>query len=271
MEQRGDYVLGTHDDEVLRLGLQHRVWREHVLAAWRRAGLREGWRVVDVGAGPGYATMDLAEIVGPTGSVFAAERSPRFIPVIEAERRRRGFDHVVARETDVMESAPPGACDLAWCRWVASFVASVPKLARWIHDALRPGGVAVFHEYADYASWRFAPARPRLAEFVAEVMASWRAAGGEPDVAPALIGSLRDTGFRLCSVRPLVFAARPGEQTWKWPAAFVATNAARLHELGRVSREWADSVVEELRLAEADPESVMVTPLVLEVIAERSS
>jgi len=61
---RGDYVLGTHDAEVVRPGLQHRVWRESTLAAWRRAGIRPGWRVVDVGAGPGYATWDLAELVG---------------------------------------------------------------------------------------------------------------------------------------------------------------------------------------------------------------
>ena len=33
-----DYLLGTRDDEIERLGLQHRVWRPQVLACWRRAG-----------------------------------------------------------------------------------------------------------------------------------------------------------------------------------------------------------------------------------------
>jgi hypothetical protein len=66
-EQReADYVLGTHDDEVARLGLQHRVWRSVVTECWHRVGITHGWRVIDVGAGPGYATADLAEIVGPT-------------------------------------------------------------------------------------------------------------------------------------------------------------------------------------------------------------
>jgi hypothetical protein len=36
-----------------------------------------------------------------------------------------------------------------------------------------------------------------------------------------------------------------------------------------VSREWVDEVQQEFRAAEADPMSVMVTPLVLEVIAGR--
>ena len=38
-----------------------------------------GSRVIDIGCGPGYATLDLAEIVGRTGEVFAIERSERFL------------------------------------------------------------------------------------------------------------------------------------------------------------------------------------------------
>ncbi len=100
-------------------------------------------------------------------------------------------------------------------------------------------------------------------------MASWRAAGGEPDVALSLIAALRQRGFGLTSVRPLVFAARPGELMWQWPARFVATNVERLRALGRVSDAWAQNVVHELQLAEKDPDSVVVTPMVLELIALR--
>src|SRR5437763_284599 len=37
-----DYVLGTDDHELARLGLQHRVWRSRALDAWRRAGFNAG-------------------------------------------------------------------------------------------------------------------------------------------------------------------------------------------------------------------------------------
>src|SRR5262245_48840980 len=62
-----DYVLGTRDDEVARLLLQHRVWRPRALDAWRRAGFTTGDTIIDVGAGPGHASVDLAQIVGPAG------------------------------------------------------------------------------------------------------------------------------------------------------------------------------------------------------------
>ena len=78
-----DYVLGTNDEEIQRLGLQHRVWRPTTLECWRRAGISIGSRVIDIGCGPGYATLDLAEIVGRTGEVFAIERSERFLKIAQ--------------------------------------------------------------------------------------------------------------------------------------------------------------------------------------------
>src|ERR687892_90278 len=98
-----DYVLGTHDEEVARLGLQHRVWRPVATDCWRRAGITAGSRVIDIGAGPGYATIDLAEIVGPKGEVLAVERSSRFLEVAKQACAARGLLEVHFRHADLME------------------------------------------------------------------------------------------------------------------------------------------------------------------------
>src|SRR3954447_22411465 len=143
-----DYILGTHDEEVARLGLQHRVWRSVTSATWERVGLTHGWRVIDVGAGPGYATADLAEIVGPSGAVLAIERSARFLEAARERCKRRGLSNVEFREGDLMElSLGKIGYDASWCRWVTSFVSSPQKLIENIGGALRPGGIAIFHEY----------------------------------------------------------------------------------------------------------------------------
>ena len=118
-----DYVLGTHEEELARLGLQHRVWRPVVLDCWRRAGITVGKRVLDVGAGPGYAAVDLAEIVGPTGEVVALERSQNFVRAMEATCGARSLANVKIHELDLMKGEiPKGDYDFAWCRWVVSFV-----------------------------------------------------------------------------------------------------------------------------------------------------
>ncbi len=266
---RGDYVLGTHDAEIERLGLQHRAWREAMLGAWRRAGLHEGERVLDVGAGPGYVTVDLADVVGPEGRVVAVERSPRFAAVLRARCERRGLSNVELVESDLMSAPSLAGFDMAWCRWVASFVPSRETLARWLASAVRPGGRVVFHEYIAYETWSYLPRRPELARFVGEVMASWRADGGEPNAAAPFVEALAASGFRVVSSRPLVYTARPKDPLWRWPASFVPINLARLVELGRVTPDWTARVEAELSDAEADPESRVLTPTVLEVIARR--
>ena len=267
-----DYVLGTEEHEIERLGVQHRVWRHVVFDAWARARVGPGSRVLDVGAGPGHATLDLAELVGARGRVLAVERSARFASFVREQAKASGVQHIAVAEMDLMEDAIEEAgFDAAWCRWVACFVSSPAVLVRRIHDALRPRGIAVFHEYVDYASWRFMPGRPAIDRFVAEVIASWRATGGEPDVSRTLPALLEGAGFTVISARPFVFALRPTDDMWRWPAGFIRTGAPRLLDLGRVDRGWVDRVIADLEEAERHPGSWMLTPMVFEILAERTA
>jgi len=263
-----DHVLGTHDEEIARLGLQHRVWRSVVLDCWRQAGITTGMRVVDVGAGPGYATIDLAEIVGSTGRILAVERSQRFVEAARSSCHLRQLPQVTFQEADIMlEPIMAEGFDAAWCRWVACFVTSPATLLRRIRAALKPGGVAIFHEYANYATLQLAPAKPQVESFVSEVMASWRAQGGEPNVALQFPALLSEAGFSVRSVKPRVFTVSPSDFIWQWPASFIEINLTRLQELGRVTAEWAEAVRSEFRQAQANPTTWITTPLVLEIVA----
>jgi protein-L-isoaspartate O-methyltransferase len=270
MSQSKDYVLGTTTDEITRLGLQHQVWRPHMLGAWRRAGMTRKSRVIDFGAGPGYASLDAADIVGPGGQVIAIERSPHFLSFAQVQIDRRGIDWLRLVDADLMDGdLNLNNFDIAWCRWVASFVSTPAKLAAHVAAALRIGGRAVVHEYQSYATWRVIPRNPRIEEFVSAVMASWRASGGEPDVMPILLPLLLDAGFKLVELRPLIFAAQPSSFTWQWPAAFVAVNSQRLIDLGRVTQEWADALCLDFASLSANPDAVMITPMVMEAIVEK--
>ena len=117
MQSEKDYVLGTHDAEVERLGLQHRVWRPHASEAWKRAGFTPGQTLLDIGCGPGYASLDLAEIVGPKGRVIAFDRSRRFLDVLEAAARARSLSNIETHELDLdLNPLPNVRADGAWSR-----------------------------------------------------------------------------------------------------------------------------------------------------------
>jgi SAM-dependent methyltransferase len=270
MKNDRDYVLGTHDEELIRLGLQHRVWRPAVLDCWQKAGITAGSKVLDVGAGPGYATVDLAEIVGPGGLVVALERSARFVRAMEEACRARALTNVAINELDLMtDELPRGEFDFSWCRWVLCFVANPGLLIKKIGAVLRKGGLAIFHEYGHYRTWRFAPRRPSLEEFRAHVIATWQESGGEPDTGLELPAWLTRNGFAIRSATPHIFVLRPNDPMWEWPAGFIEVYLARLKELGRIDDAFADKVRSELREAEASKNSLMLTPLVLEIVAEK--
>jgi SAM-dependent methyltransferase len=263
-----DYVLGTHNEELARLGLQHRVWRSVVLDCWQRAGITVGKRVLDLGAGPGYATIDLAEIVGPTGEVVALERSENFIRAME--QGCRSLANVKIHQLDLMtDELPNGDYDFSWCRWVMSFVNDPALLIRKLGDVMRRGSAAIFHEYGHYETWHFVPRLPNQERFREHVIATWRESGGEPDGAVALATLLPASGFRIRSARPHLFCVRPKDYMWQWPATFIEIYLPRLIEMGRINREFADKVHVDLAKAEKDPNARMITPLVLEIVAEK--
>ena len=267
-----DYVLGTHNDEHARLGMQHSLWQEFVLDAWKRAGICTGTRVVDVGAGPGFATMDLADIVGATGHVTAVEISSKFAQEVKDQANVRGLKNISVHIVDLMHEDIPLAnagvqFDAAWCRWVCMFVPDVGALVRCVHNALRAGGVAVFHEYVHYETYGLQPPTPGIDSFTQAAMKSFSARGGNANIAGTLLKELRLQGFEIMSIKPIARAARPHEPLWQWPAGFIRTYLPRLVELGQVDNAFAENVLAELARAEQDPQSIMLTPTVLEIIA----
>ena len=272
MATERDYVLGTHEEEISRLGLQHRIWRPVALDCWQEAGITVGSRVLDLGAGPGYAATDLAEIVGSTGEVVAVERSRNFLRGMEERCRTRTLTNVRFHELDLMtDSLPRGPYDFSWCRWVASFVTDPELLIRKLAGVMPPGSVALFHEYGHYLSWRFVPRLPNQERLAREVEASWAAAGGKADVGLDLPTYLAQNGFVVRSALPRIYCVGPSDYMWQWPASFVGIGLARLQELGRIDARFADKVEKEVAEAGANPNTLLITPLVLEILAEKVS
>ena len=67
----------------------------------------------------------------------------------------------------------------------------------------------------------------------------------------------------------LTEATRPTDFVWQRPASFAISNSERLVELGMMQRADADRLQGDLRESVHNPNAVMMTPLVLEIIAEK--
>jgi SAM-dependent methyltransferase len=265
-----DYVLGTHDAEISRLHLQHGIWQALVHDCWARAGIKPGQHVIDIGCGPGFASKDLADVVGPTGRVTGIERSERFISYADALCRQSNHDNVSFLKADVMlDDLEVRDADAVWCRWLAIFVSDPALLVRKMAAALKPGGRLVFHEYVHYETYQSIPHSKHLEQFVRHVMDSWREFGGEPNVARTLPDHLAAAGCRLLETRPISFSAQPHQPVWQWPASFIDINLQRMLELGQVDAAWAETLRADFAALQGNPNAVLITPMVLEIIAEK--
>ncbi|HEX5052931.1 MAG TPA: methyltransferase domain-containing protein [Planctomycetota bacterium] len=269
-----EYVLGTGDDELARLALQHRLWSDAALAAWKRAGIAPGQRVLDVGCGPGYACFDLAPLVTSTGAVLGIDESANFVAHAREQAKARGLPQVAAVQGDVQDFAGPQVgeqpFDLAYARWVLCFVREPAAVVRNVAHRLRPGGHFVVHDYFNYGSMTLAPRRRSHDLAVAATMSAWRDNGGDPDVVGRLPGMLAEHGLRLVHLDVHQRIARGSDSMFAWPDTWWRTFAPKLVAMGRLAQTDCDELLADLTAVRHSDTAFVQCPPVYELIAQKA-
>lgn len=262
-----EYVLGTGEDELVRLGFQHRVWQSHTAALWERAGVAPGMTVLDVGAGPGYATLDLAHFVGPKGRVIAVDESDRFVTRLRewvAPAAPAPIDIVRADVHDL--DLPENSVDAAYARWVLCFVRDPKRVIERVARALRPGAVFMVQDYFNYHMMALAPRSAAFERIVPAVRASWAAMGGDADVMGRVPTMCVELGLEIRDIRCHARVARPGDLLWQWPETFFANFIPRLIQQGHLSQADAEAFAADWKARREDPGAFFSVPPVYEAI-----
>jgi SAM-dependent methyltransferase len=235
-------------------------WNEHApqIRAWLAtatdamldmAAIGSRSRVLDVAAGSGDQTLDIAQRVGPDGYVLATDLSPAILALAQRNAERAGHRHV---ETKVADGERLPVAD-------ASFDAAVSRLGlmffpdplqglREMHRATRPGGRACTMVFS----------RPDRNPCVTILMSTALKYAGLAPRDPFQPGGLLSLGkpgladelFRAAGFRDV--ATTTLDAPFRLPTArhyldFVRTSASPIQQiLGRLDRAAADAAWAEM-------------------------
>ena len=113
-------------------------------AALKASAAQPGDKVIDVGCGCGDTSIELAQMVGKSGTVLGIDVS---VPMLEAARSRAAdmdCPHLVFREGDASETTLPVNNDLVFSRFGAMFFSEPTQAFSHLRGSLRVGGRCVF-------------------------------------------------------------------------------------------------------------------------------
>lgn len=130
--------------------------------------LDKGMVVADIGAGVGYYAFRIAELVGPTGKVYANEIQPEMLALLKKRQRKNKINNVeplLGTERD--PKLPDASCDVILMVDVYHEFSHPQDMLAKLRAALKPNGRLIFLEYRKEDP--YVPIRPEHKMSVKEV------------------------------------------------------------------------------------------------------
>lgn len=154
-------------------------------------GLQAGWKVLDVGSGPGYLASDMAVTVGGSGEVHGVDISDELLAL--ARQKYAGCAHLEFHNADATKLPFPSAYfDVVVVTQVLEYLKDVDAALREFNRVLRPGGrILVLDTDWDSIVWH-----SNNPERMKKILQVWDQHLVDPYLPRSLMARLAKTGFR---------------------------------------------------------------------------
>jgi SAM-dependent methyltransferase len=233
-------------------------------AAYLLPHLQPGWRLLDVGCGPGTITLGLAEAVAP-GEVVGVDFAEEAVRSAQAEAQERGDTRTRFRRADV--TALPfedDSFDVVHAHQVFHHLNDPVAALREMRRVCRPGGLVAVRE-VDYAGMVWFPELPGIARWHDTFRALSRANGAEPDAGRRLRAWARAAGLADASISSSTWTYASTEDAAWWgnsQAERVVRSSfgEQSVERGLATPAGLEEMAQAWRAWGADPDACFVMP-----------
>ena len=263
-----NYCLGTGNEELVRLGYQHRIWAVECSRFWRKLGFSFGHKVLDLGCGPGFISTELAQMVGPSGSVTSVDGSEKYIQYFNEQLERSAIKNVTTRQGDLHEmDFPSSSFDGIYARFVFIFLSDLRKVISDCYKFLKKGGVFGTTEFASYSSSHFllSPRSKIFEKVIDAIRKNFDMNKGNLDVQLELPQIMAECGFEIRDIDPVVRVARPKDLLWHWPSTFFKNHIPKLIELKLLEPSDEQKFWKDWEERSRDPKAFFITPPILNI------
>lgn len=191
MSESPDTYTHGHHESVLR----GHSWRTaENSAGYLLPHLTPGMSLLDVGCGPGTITADLAQLLTP-GPVTAIEIGDDIVATASATAAERGVDNATFEIGDVYSLAyADDTFDVTHAHQVLQHLSDPVAALREMRRVTKPGGLVAVRD-ADYAGMFWAPADPRLDQWMALYRRVAKHNRAFPDAGRELLRWALEAGF----------------------------------------------------------------------------
>jgi SAM-dependent methyltransferase len=192
---RGEYILGHSDNELARLERQALFFAEQTEDVLRRAGLKPGLDVLDVGCGVGDVSLAAAKMVAPDGSVTGMDQSTEALAMAERRAVANGVGNVRFEAADLKGYVPGRQFDAIVGRFILLHMPDPAAALRALLPHLRPGGTVAFIEM-DIGEATAVPRLPLFEQCLRFITEVYKRVGLEPDMGSRLFAAFRAVGLK---------------------------------------------------------------------------
>lgn len=267
-----DYVLGDDQEELARLKLQHDLWRDELLRLWDFSRLRLSDKVLDLGCGPGYVSLEVLNYVKSNVDLTSVDISEKFLNHLNKQVKElnlRSLRFKTHKSNIEQLDLEEKNFDIAVCRWLMIFVQDPKKAIEQIHRHLAPGAEFVIQEYVSYDSMDLVPDFQCMKPVVDAIFKSWKDQGGDPNRGKYLPSLLEKSGFRVTRLEPVAKFARPQDPLWQWPESFYKSFLPKLQKSNYLTPRQVSDFFIEWEAAKETAGAFFIAPTVINIIAEK--